>query len=428
MDNLIIMGGAKLDGTVKISGAKNSVLPIIKSTLLTAGKCVIKNVPNLDDINVTLRLLQSLGCETSYQGNTVEVTAAKITSSEAPYRFVKALRSSFWVLGPLIARTGMAKVALPGGDAIGSRPVDLHLKGLEKLGAEIHLKNGVVYGTAPSGLRPNKIRLDFQSVGATHQIMMTAALIPGTSVIQNAACEPEIVEVANFLSSMGAKIEGAGTTEIVIHGKEKLEGTEYEVEGDRIEAATFLVAAAMTGGKVTARGISREKLRGVLEVLEESGCSVVSTDNALTLSAPDRLKAVSFVTNPYPGVATDVQPLLMAAMAKASGHCTVEERVFESRFGHVAEYRRLGAEISINQRVASITGVDELTGAPVEGLDIRAVAGLVLMGLAAKGVTEVSGIHHLDRGYGFFVEKLKALGAQVSRVPVYESREIVVGC
>ena len=307
----------------------------------------------------------------------------------------------------------------------------LHLKGFQALGAKIDIKHGYVYAKAPNGLKGADIYLGGSygsSVLATANVMMAAVSAKGRTSIESAACEPDVVDLAQYLKKMGARTSGEGSPHIEIEGVKKLNGVAHTIIPDRIETGTYIFAAAMTGGKVTARGISREKLRGVLEVLEESGCSVVSTDNALTLSAPDRLKAVSFVTNPYPGVASDVQPLLMAAMAKASGHCTVEERVFESRFGHVAEYRRLGAEISINQRVASITGVDELTGAPVEGLDIRAVAGLVLMGLAAKGVTEVSGIHHLDRGYGFFVEKLKALGAQVSRVPVYESREIVVGC
>lgn len=428
VDNLIVMGGAKLEGSIKISGAKNSTLPILKACLLTAGRCTITNVPDLEDITITLKLLESLGCNTRHQGSVVEVEAANITSSEAPYRFVKALRSSFWVLGPLIARTGSAKVAFPGGDAIGSRPVDLHLRGLAQFGADIHLSHGVVYGSASGGLRPKKIKLDFPSVGATHQILMTAALIEGTSVIEGAACEPEIVELANFLSVLGAEIEGAGTERIVVTGKKELGQGTYEIQGDRIEAATFLTAAAATGGKITVKGIEREKLSGVLDVFERSGCLVISSGQSITLSAPERLIATSFATAPYPGVATDVQPLLLAAMTKAEGVCCVEETVFENRFGHVAEYRRLGASISLAANIATVHGVKELSGAPVEGMDIRAAAGLVIMGLMSSGVTKVSGVHHLDRGYGFFVDKLKSLGAQVTRVPLYEHKEIVVGC
>lgn len=428
VEHLIVMGGARLEGTIKVSGAKNSVLPILKSCLLTAGRCKITNVPDLEDITITLKLLESLGCKTWHHGNTVEIEADNIISSEAPYRFVKALRSSFWVLGPLIARTGSAKVAFPGGDSIGSRPVDLHLRGLAQFGADIHLSHGVVYGSAPGGLRPKKIKLDFPSVGATHQIMMTAALIEGTSVIEGAACEPEIVELANFLSILGAEIQGAGTPKVIITGRKELKGGNYEIQGDRIEAATFLTAAAVTGGRITVKGIEREKLSGVIEVFEKTGCVVISSDSNITLSAPEKLKAVSFSTAPYPGVATDVQPLLLAAMTKARGVCEVEETVFENRFGHVAEYRRLGANISLSSNVATVTGVEELSGALVEGMDIRAAAGLVIMGLMASGVTKVSGIHHLDRGYGFFVDKLKSLGAQISRVPLHEHKEIVVGC
>ncbi len=428
LDHLIIMGGSKLEGSLKISGAKNSSLPILKACLLTSCPCVITNVPDLEDITITLKLLESLGCKTNYHGNTVEIEAANITSSEAPYRFVKSLRSSFWVLGPLIARTGNARVAFPGGDAIGSRPVDLHLRGLAQFGADIHLSHGVVYGSAPGGLKPKKIKLDFPSVGATHQIMMTAALIEGTSVITGAACEPEIVELAHFLSTLGAEIEGAGTENIVITGKKELGKGNYEIQGDRIEAATFLIAAAATGGKVTIKGIEREKLAGVIEVLEQSGCLIISSGQSISLSAPEKLIATSFATAPYPGVATDVQPLLLAALTKAEGVSVIEETIFENRFGHVAEYRRLGANINLSSNIATVHGVKELSSAPVEGMDIRAAAGLVIMGLMANGVTKVSGIHHLDRGYGSFVDKMKSIGAQISRVPVFEHKEIVVGC
>ncbi|MFN8389725.1 MAG: UDP-N-acetylglucosamine 1-carboxyvinyltransferase [Bdellovibrionota bacterium] len=428
LDQLHVLGGARLEGSVRVSGAKNAALPILMSTLLTAEPCVLHNVPDLEDTSVTERLLRSLGADMRYENGTVRIQTKQIVSSEAPYRFVKALRSSFWLLGPLIARHGSARVSLPGGDAIGSRPVDLHLRGLVAMGADIRLRNGVVFGSAPGGLHPQTIRLDYQSVGATHQLMMTAALVRGTTVIEGAACEPEVVELAEVLTRMGAHIEGAGTPRLEIQGRESLGGMEYEIEGDRIEAATFLIAGAVTGGKVTARGIDREKLRGVIEVLEATGCTVISAENSVTLSAPERLRACSFATNPYPGVATDVQPLLMAALTRADGVSVVEETVFDNRFGHVAEFRRFGADIHLDGRTATIRGVPTLSGAPVESSDIRAGAGLVLMGLAADGVTEVGEVHHLDRGYEHFVDKLTGLGARISRVPLFEAKELTVGC
>jgi UDP-N-acetylglucosamine 1-carboxyvinyltransferase len=398
------------------------------ATLLTRERCRLRNVPDLEDTSVSLRLLRSLGAEATHESGTIDIQTKNIGSSEAPYRFVKALRSSFWLLGPLIARHGSARVSLPGGDAIGSRPVDLHLRGLVSMGADIRLRNGVVYGSAPGGLHAQTLRLDYQSVGATHQLLMTASLVPGTTILEGAACEPEVVELADFLSRMGAEIEGAGTSRIVIRGRQELGGADYEIQGDRIEAATYLIAAAVTGGKVTARGIERYKLRGVLEVLESAGCTIISAEDSITLNAPARLQASSFTTQPYPGVATDVQPLLMAAMTKAEGQTTVEETVFDNRFGHVAEFRRFGADIALDGRVARITGVPALSGAPVEASDIRAGAGLVLMGLMSEGVTEVGEVHHLDRGYEFFVDKFQQLGARISRVPVVEGRELTVGC
>lgn len=428
LDQLVILGGAVLEGTVKVSGAKNSALPILFSTLLSGEECRLTNIPCLEDISVTVRLLESLGARVSYAGNTVIVQADKLTSSEAPYRFVKALRASFWLLGPLIARTGSARVSLPGGDAIGSRPVDLHLRGLMALGADVRLKNGVVYGSAPMGLLPAKIAFSYPSVGATHQLMMTCALVPGESVIEGAACEPEVVELAQVLSAMGAEIVGAGTSTIRINGRERLHGIDHEIEGDRIEAATFLCATAATGGRVTVRGISREKLSGVVDVLEAAGCSILSGDNCVTLTAATRLRPVEFATNPFPGVATDAQPLLMAALTRAEGSSRLEETVFENRFGHVAEFRRFGAQISLDGRIAMIHGVDQLSGAPVDASDIRAGAGLVIMGLAATGRTEINEVMHLDRGYEQFVEKLRGLGAQVSRVPIHEAREVTFGC
>ncbi len=433
LDQLHIAGGARLEGSVRISGAKNAALPILFAALLSEEPSELTNVPDLEDIAVTLRLLESLGVKTSHErlpggGSVVRVEPSRIVNSEAPYRFVKQLRASFWLLGPLIARTGTARISLPGGDAIGSRPVDLHLRGLSQLGADVRLKNGVVYGSAPGGLHADRLHLDFPSVGATHQLMMTACLIDGVTEISGAACEPEVEELAEMLCLMGAEISGAGTSTIVVRGRKKLGGARYDIKADRIEAATYLIAGAATGGRVTAKGICPHKLRGVLEVLEAAGCSIVTAENSVSVNAPERLKAVSFDTAPYPGVATDVQPLLMAALARAEGTSRIEETVFENRFGHVAEFRRFGAQIALDGRTATIEGIDTLSGAPVEAGDIRAGAGLVIMALQSDGISQIGETLHLDRGYECFVEKFSKLGARISRIPVLESREVTVGC
>lgn len=428
LEYLSIFGGQRLEGSVRVSGAKNSALPLLIATLLSSEWCELTNVPDLEDIGVTVRLLESLGAEVEHHGSRVRVRARRITAAEAPYGLVKALRASFWVLGPLVARHRSARVALPGGDAIGSRPVDLHLKGLVKLGVDIRMKHGTVIATAPGRLTPATIVLDFPSVGATHQLMMTAALVPGETIIDGAAREPEIVEVADLLTRMGAEVEGAGTARIAVRGREQLGPAIQEVRGDRIEAATYLAAGAITGGRVTVKGISREKLGAVDRVFEEMGCVLISGDNSITISAEHRLRGASFATAPYPGVATDVQPILMAATTRAHGQSTIEETIFDNRFSHVAEFRRLGADIRIEGRVARIEGVPSLSGAPVEATDIRAAAGLVLMGLTADGETQVNDIHHLDRGYDGLVDKLRGLGANINRVPVYEEKELVFGC
>jgi UDP-N-acetylglucosamine 1-carboxyvinyltransferase len=377
---------------------------------------------------VTVRLLESFGGVVDHEESLVRVRYPEITGTEAPYRLVKALRASFWVLGPLLARKGSAQVALPGGDAIGSRPVDIHLRGLVRMGADIRLKHGVVYATAPSGLTPQQLTLDFPSVGATHNLMMAASLVPGETVLHGAACEPEVAELAAVLSGKGAEIEGAGSSTIRIRGRSELGGVVHEIHGDRIEAATFLIGGAMTGGEVKVNGISADKLEAVLDVLGESGCRFTSDENSITVTGPERMKAVSFATAPFPGLATDVQPLLLAAMTRAEGECVVEETVFDNRFGHVAEYRRLGANIHLSGRTAHIHGVTTLSGAPVEATDIRAGAGLALMGLVAEGTTEVHELLHIDRGYERFVEKLQKLGARVVRIPVLDEKEVAVGC
>jgi UDP-N-acetylglucosamine 1-carboxyvinyltransferase len=424
---LSIVGGNPICGEVKVSGAKNSALPLLIATLLSSGECEISNIPDLDDIDVTLRLLKAFGADVVRNGSTVKVNAKKIVTSDAPHSLTKAMRASFWVLGPVLARTGQARVSLPGGDAIGQRPVDLHLNGLHRMGADIRFQNGTVVASAPGGLSGAVIELDFPSVGATHQLMMTASLVEGETVIAGAAREPEIVEVAQFLTLMGAEIEGAGTPRIVVRGRKELGGAKISVLGDRIEAATYLTAAAMTHGKVSVSGIDSAALSGVLEIFQQMGCKVELSDQSINLSA-EAHKGVTFETAPFPGVATDTQPMLLAAMTNAEGSGKVTETIFENRFGHAHEFKKFGADITISGRVCSVSGVKELLGATVEAGDIRAAAALVLMGLVAKGESQIFEIHHLDRGYERMVEKFRLLGAEIRRVPAFDGVDHVVGC
>jgi len=427
---LQITGGNSISGEVQVSGAKNAALPLLIATILSAEKSTLRNIPALEDIDVLLELLKSLGAdiEREDQTNTVSVRVKEITSTVAPYSLVKLLRASFWLLGPLLARAGHAEVALPGGDAIGVRPVDIHLDGLRQMGAEIILEHGLLKATAKSGLKPANIKLKFPSVGATHHLMMTAALVPGETILSGVAREPEVVELANLLKQMGAEIKGEGSEEISIIGLSSLSGAKQDVLGDRVEAATFLVAAATTGGQVEIRGIDQEAIGSTLEVLEEAGCEIKLLKNGVKLSAPSKLQNFKVKTAPFPGLATDMQPLIMALATKAEGRSEIVETIFESRFGHIAEYRRFGANISVEGSLAVIEGVSNLQGASVHAGDIRAAAGLVLMGLMSEGLTSVFDIHHLDRGYDKIQAKLNTLGASISRVPVYERKELVIGC
>jgi len=427
-DILCIDGPVRIAGEVKVGGAKNAVLPLIFASLLTKEKVILRNVPDLSDISVTMRLLKSFGTKCSFENGVLTLETEEIKSFEAPYSAVKALRASFWAMGPLIARAKNARVPLPGGDAIGTRPVDLHLKGFSKLGAEIRMQNGVIIAEAISKLRGAEINLDFPSVGATHNIMMCAALIPDKTIITGAAREPEVVALAELLSLMGAEINGAGSDSIEIIGKKELKGVDFTVIGDRIEAATYLAAAAATQGEVLVKGVDPQALEEELKLLVEMGCDVISTANTIHLRSEKKLKAVDFETSPHPGVATDVQAIFMAALAKADGTSRIVEGVFESRYGHVAEYKRFGAEIEVDSRQALITGQEKLSAAPVEGRDIRAAAGCVILGLMAKGTTQVREIHHLDRGYDNIVNKFRALGANITRLPSVESRELIIGC
>jgi UDP-N-acetylglucosamine 1-carboxyvinyltransferase len=385
-------------------------------------------VPNLTDTNLVLHLLEQFGADVSYDGYTVRTKAPALSATEASYSLVKALRASFWVLAPLLARGRAARVALPGGDLIGARPVDLHLEGLAKMGADISLKHGVVFATAPAGLKPAMINLRFPSVGATHQLIMAASLTPGHTVLQGCAQEPEVIALANYLNGMGADIQGAGSSIIEIRGRSELGGTQANLIGDRIEAGTYLLAGAITGGEVTARGIEPLFFGNFLDILREMGLSVSCGEDSVTVKSTGELRAVNVKTGPFPGFATDLQAPLMAALTLAKGVSTIEETIYEGRFGHASELARLGAKISIADRIVTIEGVRELNGAPVDGLDIRAAASLALAGLAAQGSTELHEVHHLRRGYEHFERKMGALGARVwSRVSDPEDF-IFAGC
>jgi UDP-N-acetylglucosamine 1-carboxyvinyltransferase len=416
MDELLIEGGRTLSGEVTVSGAKNAALPLLFSTLLTPERCVLRNVPVLRDIKTALAVLQHLGARVSVSpdGHEVIVEARQITETEAPYDLVKTMRASFLTLGPLLARFGKARVSTPGGCAIGARPVDLHLQGLEKLGARLRIVEGYVEAEADR-LRGAKILLDFPSVGATQQLMMAAALAEGTTVIENAAREPENVCLALALERMGARVQGAGSSEVVIEGLPELAGAEHTVIPDRIEAGTYMVAAGITGGAVTLVGARPDHLDAFIAKLRESGLHITESESGVRVEANGRLKAVDVKTMPYPGFPTDLQAQFMALMTQADGTSTISETVFENRFLHTQELARMGAQIRIEGGVAAVRGPVELSGAPVMATDLRASVCLLLAGLAARGTTRVSRVYHLDRGYERIEEKLGALGASVVR-------------
>jgi UDP-N-acetylglucosamine 1-carboxyvinyltransferase len=412
-EDIEILGGVPLSGQVTVGGAKNAGLPLLIATLLTGEECTLTNVPNLTDTSLVLHLLEHFGAEVYYDGYTVRSKTSNLVATEASYSLVKALRASFWVLAPLLARGRAARVALPGGDLIGARPVDLHLEGLTKMGADISLKHGVVCATAPNGLKPATIDLRFPSVGATHQLIMAASLVPGLTVIKGCAQEPEVIALANYLNGMGADIQGAGGPVIEIRGRSELQGTSANLIGDRIEAGTYLLAGAMTGGNVTVNGVDPLYFGNFLDILREMGLDVSCGDVSVSVKSTGELRPVHIKTAPFPGFATDLQAPLMAALTLAKGTSTIEETIYEGRFGHASELARLGAKISIADRIVTIDGVPELTGAPVDGLDIRAAASLAIAGFAAQGRTELREVHHLRRGYEHFERKVGALGARV---------------
>lgn len=415
MAKIIVKKSNPLKGSVRIDGAKNAVLPIIAATLLAKGKSVLREVPNLKDVHVISDLLRHLGAEVEYKGTTLTVDATNLTTYDAPYELVRKMRASFLVMGPLLARFNQTRISMPGGCAIGTRPIDLHLKGFKALGAEVVMDHGFVEAKTDR-LTGSKLYLDFPSVGATENIMMAAVLAEGTTIIENAAEEPEIVDLANFLNEMGADVRGAGTNTIRIRGVKELKATEHDVIPDRIEAATFMVAAAMTKGDITVENIILEHLKPVTAKLREAGCEIIEMDNSIRVIGPEKLKSIDIKTLPHPGFPTDVQAQFMAMLTVAKGTGVVIETVFENRFMHVAEFNRMGANIKIEGRTAVVEGVEELNGAKVNATDLRAGAALILCGLIAEGETEIGEIYHIQRGYVDIDKKITALGGNIEIV------------
>ncbi|GIO24715.1 UDP-N-acetylglucosamine 1-carboxyvinyltransferase [Oceanobacillus sp. J11TS1] len=419
MEKIIVGGGRKLEGTVRVEGAKNAVLPVLAASLIASeGKSIIKEVPVLADVYTINEVLRNLNANVEFDSTKKEVTidASETLETHAPFEYVRKMRASVLVLGPLLARYGHAKVAMPGGCAIGSRPIDLHLKGFEAMGADIHVGNGFVEAKSNGRLQGAKIYLDMPSVGATENIMMAAALAEGKTVIENAAKEPEIVDLANYLNKMGARIVGAGTETIRINGVEKLYGTEHIMIPDRIEAGTFMVAAAITNGNILIENAVREHLSSVISKLEEMHVRVIDEDGGLRVIGSDSIQSTDIKTLPHPGFPTDMQSQMMALMLCAKGTSVITETVFENRFMHVEEFRRMNANIKIEGRSVIIEGLSKLQGAEVAATDLRAAAALILAGLVSEGYTRVTELKHLDRGYVDIVSKLANLGADIRRV------------
>ena len=419
MDKLIIEGGVPLHGEVIVSGAKNAALPILCAGLLAETPFTLTGVPELRDVASTLKLLDTMGVKVSKDGDQVTLDASEVASFEATYEMVKTMRASILVLGPLLARFGTARVSLPGGCAIGSRPVDLHIKGLQAMGAAMHITHGYIQASTlhlPNRrLQGAKYYMDMVTVTGTENLMMAAALAQGTTVLENAAKEPEVVDLAECLNKMGAKITGAGTDTITIEGVERLTGAQHHVVCDRIEAGTYMVAAAMTGGEVTLKNARADLLEAVIEKLREAGATISHDSNSITVKSDGKLKAVNVRTAPHPAFPTDMQAQFMAMNTVAEGVCTVIEPIFENRFMHVQELQRMGANIDVQGNTAMVQGVSALEGASVMATDLRASAGLVLAGLVAEGETVIDRIYHLDRGYEKLEEKLNQLGAKVRR-------------
>lgn len=420
MEKLIVKGGNRLVGAVKTSGAKNAVLPIIAASILGTTPSHLDEVPMLEDVHTISEVLKCLGLSVkcSPEKNVLDIDSTEITSYEAPYELVRTMRASFLVMGPLLARIGKARISMPGGCAIGARPIDIHLKGFEALGVKIEQGHGYIEASAPEGLKGTSIYFDFPSVGATENIMMAASLAEGTTILENAAEEPEIVDLANYLNKMGAKIRGAGTDTIRIEGVDKLHGADYTIIPDRIEAGTYMIAAAMTGGDVVVENVLPEHQKPLIAKLREAGAVVEEDIDKVRVIGKNPLKAVSIKTLPYPGFPTDMQAQMMAMMVIAEGRSKVTETVFENRFMHVVELNRMGAQISTEGRSAVIDGPCKLTGCDVRATDLRAGAAMILAGLVAEGTTRIGDLHHIDRGYENIVAKLKNMGADIERVDV----------
>ncbi|MDD3839539.1 MAG: UDP-N-acetylglucosamine 1-carboxyvinyltransferase [Clostridia bacterium] len=416
LSRLIVEKSPPLRGRVRISGSKNSVLPIIAASLLSDGECVIEDIPHLRDVEVISDVLRYFGVELDNQGEIIKVNTRNINSYEAPYDLIKKMRASFLIMGPLLARLGRAKISLPGGCAIGTRPIDLHLKGFSALGADITLGHGYIEAKADK-LQGADIYLDFPSVGATENIMMAACLAEGSTTIENVAKEPEIVDLANFLNSMGANVRGAGTDTIKIEGVRQLNGAVHCIIPDRIEAGTYMVAAAITGGDIIIENVLEDHLKPIIAKLRETGTDIEETeDGNIKVSRRGALKSVDIKTLPYPGFPTDMQAQMMALMAVAEGTSVIIETIFENRFMHVSELKRMGSRIKIEGRTAVVQGIPKLTGSQVNATDLRAGAAMVIAGLVADGCTEINDIYHIDRGYVNIENKLQKLGAKIYRI------------
>lgn len=416
MERIIVQGGSPLNGKINVSGAKNAVLPIIVASLLSEGSCRIQDVPLLADVHTICDVLSDLGAQVyNHENGSLDINCTNIRKCEAPYDFVRKMRASVLVMGPLLGRLGKARISMPGGCAIGTRPIDLHLKGFEAMGVRITTGHGYINAEAPA-LKGARIYLDYPSVGATENIIMAGALAQGTTIIENAAEEPEIVDLANFINSMGGRVKGAGTKIIKIEGVKSLGESNHTIIPDRIEAGSFMVAAAITGGHLLLENVIVDHLKPVIAKLMEAGVEIEETGNGLlSINAISPIKAVDIKTLPYPGFPTDMQAQFMSLMAVAEGTSIITETVFENRFMHAEELRRMGADIKIEGRSAVIEGSSALTGAPVKASDLRAGAALILAGLAAEGETEISNVYHIDRGYDRIVDKLTSVGANIRR-------------
>jgi len=427
MESIIVRGGARLSGVVTVEGAKNSALKLMAAALMAPGVSRLSNVPDIADVDIMAQVLEALGARVRRTDHALEIDATRLTSHEAPYEFVAQMRASTAVLGPLLSRLGEANVAMPGGCNIGSRKIDMHLRGLQALGIDIEFGHGYIHAVVPAGGPvATQVTLDFASVGATENLLMASVLAQGTTVIENAAREPEIVDLIDFLRAMGARVTGGGTPTVTVEGVKALHPADHRVIGDRIEAGTYLIAGAITGGEVTVRGFDPAHLELLLTKLEQAGCHIDRSSDAVTIHADGELTSVDVQTLPFPGFPTDMQAQFMALMALAHGGSIITENVFENRFMFADELMRMGADIRIESHHALVKGVSELSGAPVRSTDLRGGAALVLAALAADGETTISDVYHIDRGYERFCEKLAGLGADIRRI--HDDEEAAEGC